>query len=820
MNSTKVFIQRLLLQILLGMLFPLAGFSQWIELNPTAIEIKEGSSEQLKKAAQVFQEEIFKRSQINLPIHQNNSIFNKSKTVLLLTEADLQSLNISQRNALSKLERTEKDGYKIKFLNNTLLIVGHDDRGCLYGVGKIMREMKITPHQLFIQANFQLSSSPAYPIRGHQLGYRPKTNAYDAWSVDQFDQYIRDLAMFGANSIEIMPPRTDDDASSIHMKLPAIEMMKEQSRICKSYGLDVWMWYPNMGKTYSAPDSIKVELAEREKIFSTLPKLNALFVPGGDPGDLEPDELFDWLEKEAKVLNKYHPNAKIWVSPQAFKPSKKWYTQFYKHVNKQYSWFGGVVYGPWIKATLEEVKKNINPKVPIRLYPDITHNFSSQYPIPNLDIALAMTLGRESINPRPTDEKMIHNRYAKFAQGSISYSEGTNDDVNKFIWSDQDWNPKTPALQTLRDYANYFIGFEYQDIIAHSILALEQAFRGPLISNAQVQQTLQQWQAVEKNAQVQVLSNPRFQSGLIRAYFDAYTQRRLLYQMNAERLARNALEARKKDQSLNAIQAAKNILDKAATSTVSPELRERCLALSDSLYRSFGAQLTIAKHHAASGRGNFIDNIDIPLNDAPWLIEQLNNVIKLENEYARDQAIENILHRTDPGPGGFYDNMGSPESWKRIVAKKTWLEDPGSLESPRVSFGLGLTGVDWVHEIVAKGFEGKTTPLAWMNQINTLYETPLEMEYDSLDPEGSYLLRIAYTGRFQSSVQLMADGVLIHPHIRMGNKPIVEFPLPAKITQDGQMRLTFSCGQKVDGEGERGTQVAEIWLIKQKAHSN
>ena len=814
--SKKIIKYRLFSLIIVGLFFPLLGFSQWTELHPTSIEIIEKSSDQLKKAAQVFQEEIFKRSSINLPIHQAISSSKESQTVIILTEANIQSLTISERNELSKLEKTRKDGYKIKLIGNLLIILGHDDRGCLYGVGKVMREMKIVPNQLFIQSNFQLSSSPTYPIRGHQLGYRPKTNAYDAWTVAQYDQYIRDLAIFGANSIEIMPPRTDDDSTSVHMKLPASEMIKEQSRICASYGLDVWIWYPNMAKTYSTAESIKVELEEREAVFSSLPKLDAVFVPGGDPGDLEPDELFDWLSKEAKILIKYHPNAKIWVSPQAFKPTKKWYAQFYTHVNKQYPWFGGVVYGPWIKETLEQVKKKINPKIPIRLYPDITHNFSSQYPIPNLDISLAMTLGRESINPRPTDEKFIHNRYAKLAQGSISYSEGTNDDVNKFIWSDQDWNPKISALETLRDYAKYFIGYQYQDDIAQSILALEKNLRGPLVNNSSVQQTLQQWQVLEKNASVQVLSNPRFQSGLIRAYFDGYIQRRLLYEMSLERLAKNKLESRKKGQTIEAINEAKNFLNKAIKETVSPELRERCIALADSLYKSFGAQLTIEKHHAASGRGNFIDNIDIPLNDSPWLNEQLDNILKLTNESERDQAVENILHRADPGPGGFYDNLGSPESWKRIVAKKTWKEDPSSLESPRVSFGVGLTGVDWVHEIVAKGFEGKTTPLAWMNQINTLYETPLEMEYDSLDPEGSYLIRISYTGRFRSSVQLMADGVQVHPFIRMGKKPMVEYPLPTKITKDGKILLTFTCGLKVDGEGERGTQVAEIWIIKNK----
>ena len=38
--------------------------------------------------------------------------------------------------------------------------------------------------------------------------------------------------------------------------------------------------------------------------------------------------------------------------------------------------------------------------------------------------------------------------------------------------------------------------------------------------------------------------------------------------------------------------------------------------------------------------------------------------------------------------------------------QKSWMDDPGSLESPRVSFGVGLQGVDWVDEIVANA-EGR-----------------------------------------------------------------------------------------------------------------
>ena len=795
-------------------LLPLLASAQTLDFSKSSIYNPDKKNVQLTRATSVLQEEIELHTHLRLAF-AGKPVSRDAPVIIVCLENEATKLPAGIGAALNLLPPTGKDGYKISLIDpKCLVIAGHDERGALYGVGYLLRKMELSDHRILLPDHYSLSSTPTYPIRGHQLGYRPKTNAYDAWTVAQYDRYIRDLALFGANSIEIMPPRTDDDAVSENMKLPAIQMIVEQSKICKSYGLDVWMWYPNMNSDYSSPDSIRAELAEREKIFKLLPKLDALFVPGGDPGDLEPDPLFNWLSQEAVVLKKYHPNAKIWVSPQAFKPSTVWYANFFRHINEKPEWLGGVVYGPWIKMPLPEVRRVTDPSVPIRLYPDITHSYSCQYPVPEWDLAFAMTLGRECINPRPVDEKLIHNRYASLAQGSISYSEGTNDDLNKFIWTSLDWNPATPVMETLRDYARYFLGPSYTEGVARGLLGLELNFRGPLLSNEQVERTLQQWQDMESSASAEVLSNPRFQSGLIRAYFDAYTQRRLLYETEIERQARTILEESGTNGSLKSIQDARNTLILAKEKPVAQQLKNRCFALADSLFRCFGAQLTVQKHHAMSGRGNFIDNIDIPLNDALWLLDQLNRIEKLSNETDRLAEIHKMLHRTDPGPGGFYDNLGDQASWKRIKAQKSWQEDPGSLESPRVSFGVGLKGVEWVDEIVAKGFEGQTTPLAWMNQINTLYFTPLIMEYTELDPAAKYTLRVAYTGRFRSKMKLEANGIQIHDFIRMGTQPIFEFQLPKEVTRSGKVTFKWSCAQNDKGEGERGSQVAEVWLMR------
>jgi hypothetical protein len=799
-----------LLLIIICLFSTTAGFAQTVDLSDSKIICFEKNDKLVQKSISVLQEEVEKRSKIQLASIKKWP--KKSETIIAVgLENNLDKFPEEYQLAISKMESTSAEGYKIAVLEDskTVLIVGHDSRGVLYGIGKLLRKMEIRKGQILIPGELNISSSPTYPIRGHQLGYRPKTNSYDAWSADQFASYIRDLAIFGANSIEIMPPRTDDELTSVHMQIPAIEMIAEQSKICDSYDMDVWFWYPNMGEDYTDPKTRAFEIAERHEVFKAVPRLDALFVPGGDPGDVEPDVLFDWLEEVAEVMHQYHPEAKIWISPQVFRPTKEWFDSFFGHVNKEYSWFGGVVFGPWVKPTIQEIRERINPGIPIRKYPDITHSLSSQYPIPKWDLAQAITLGRECINPRPTDEKMIHNALDEFGDGSISYSEGTNDDLNKFIWSDQDWNPETEVIETLRDYARYFISPDFTETVAQGMIELERNLQGPLLSNTGVMRTFQQWKAMEENAPAEVLSNFRFQMGLIRAYFDAYTYRRLIYETELEEMALEVLLSAKEKGSKVAIKEAKASYMKAWDSPILPQISERCQALADSLFRSIGAQLTVERHFADDGRGNFIDNMHLPLNNVMWTIDQLNAIEKLQNEDERLEAIDKVLNRNNPGPGGFYDNFATPKSWERVKVDVCRSVDPCNLASPRISFGVGLAGKEWVHQITAKGFDGSASPTSWMQQVTTLYDQPLEIVYDKLDPLGSYTVKVAYTGRFRAKMSMAADNIMLHDIIKTGTQPIYEFEIPKEALKDGEVTFKWTCG-----EGERGSQVSEIWIIK------
>ena len=55
-------------------------------------------------------------------------------------------------------------------------VVGADARGVLFGVGKLLRVMKLTKGAATLDGTTNLVTSPEYPIRGHQLGYRNRAN--------------------------------------------------------------------------------------------------------------------------------------------------------------------------------------------------------------------------------------------------------------------------------------------------------------------------------------------------------------------------------------------------------------------------------------------------------------------------------------------------------------------------------------------------------------------------------------------------------------------------------------------------------------------
>ena len=93
-----------------------------------------------------------------------------------------------------------------------------------------------------IRDDWRLRSAPRLPVRGHQLGFRNTNNTYDLWTVADYERYIRDLAVFGANTIEV----TGDGAEADNGLYPVAPPLMHQrlSRLAQEYGLDFSVWLP------------------------------------------------------------------------------------------------------------------------------------------------------------------------------------------------------------------------------------------------------------------------------------------------------------------------------------------------------------------------------------------------------------------------------------------------------------------------------------------------------------------------------------------------------------------------------------------------
>lgn len=762
--------------MLVGPLFAVSCMGAGLDLTRAAVTAPKTFSGVEKKAVQVLVEEVARRSQITLP--QSGS----GPAVIELRRASGPA-----------------DGYTITTSAGApakVVISGNDARGVLFGVGHLLRKLEMTRGRVALPEPLNITTAPRYPLRGHQLGYRPKTNSYDAWDVAMWDQYIRDLAIFGANAIELMPPRTDDDADSPHFPLPQMRMMIEMSRIANEYGMEVWIWYPALDKDYSSPGMVEAALAEWGEVFRQLPRVDAVFVPGGDPGHTQPKYMMALLEKQTANLRKYHPKAQMWMSPQGF--VKEWMDEFYGIMDSQPAWLTGIVHGPQVPADIYKLRERIPKKYPIRNYPDITHSRQCQFPVPDWDVAHAMTIAREGVNPRPRDMAVIFRYSQPPTMGFITYSEGCNDDVNKTLWSGLGWNPDADVVEILRDYARYYINPDFADSYAQGLVALERNWRAPLVDNSGIETTWAQFRAMELAARPQDLLNWRFQQGLYRAYYDAYTRNRMAYETGLEREAMDKLREARQTGALIALAGAEAALDKSVTRRAAADLGARVYELAEALYQSVRMQLSVARYKAIDvGRGANLDTVEFPLNNRDWLKTRFAEIRARGKEDDRLAGIDEILNWTNPGPGGFYDDLGKVGAQPHLERGVGFEKDPQFWQSSNLGFNNAPGG-----------------RISWMDYAEALHEQPLEMRYTGLDPKARYKVRVVYAGDMAREVRLLADTIEVHPLMR---KPIparpLEFDIPAQATADGELTLQWRRRPGLGGNG-RGAQVAELWLIR------
>lgn len=284
-----------------------------------------------------------------------------------------------------------------------IYVSGTDERGVLFGVGRFLRLLDTqytegydTQPCSWVGLNMSFSpivSSPDYTMRGHQLGYRPKTNSYDGWTAEQYEAYIIELSLFGCNMIELMPWHTDDVPFSPMYSQDSRTMLHTVANITRKYGLDIGMWWP-----------LKYDnVSDWLEVLHQLPALDNVQIPAGDPGNASPKDLLAKSRLFADTVHSIFPSADIWIGPQEWSPDEmdEWRKELNQiltatedntlnnaSLSSTTQWLTGVVYGPHTCFNLNEfITGGYHGGLPLRLYPDITHSLTTQFPVPKWDRA-------------------------------------------------------------------------------------------------------------------------------------------------------------------------------------------------------------------------------------------------------------------------------------------------------------------------------------------------------------------------------------------------------------------------------------------------
>ena len=510
------------------------------------------------------------------------------------------------------LSVTDKDAFSIRQTEQGAQIVGQGVRALIFGFSFFLRKCVFQNGSIQLVCTIGGDYTPDKRIRGHQLGFRAISNTYDAWTIAQYRQYYLDMMAFGSNTVEHIPALASADRSAV-MRYEPDDVMAQGAAVADTFDLDVSLWTPNDSRDMQ--ESIRL----RRAAFEKCPRLNVVFPPGGDPGDYPADEFLTRVCAIGDALRQSHPDAQMWPSAQAPHAIPNWGEQFIDGMTKEPPQIDGVITGPNRAFPLDELRRKLPMRYPIRLYPDITHNVRCEYPVhtPREDwhYALATALSRECINPRPQEYRQIHRLTRPYVIGSVSYSEGVNDDVNKMVWADMDFDPARPLRETLLDYARFFLWQADAEQIADLILSLERNWQGDPAENPHIEDTLRRAETLADDTPA-LLDNWRFCQLLFRAVCDAFVRRRRLFEMRLLEEARSALRTYD--------------VERAAAILSSPDpqacaaLRKTIDALAGRLYAQIGMQLDVARFGASHWeRGATLETLDLPVTDRRFYLNRL-----------------------------------------------------------------------------------------------------------------------------------------------------------------------------------------------------
>jgi hypothetical protein len=353
------------------------------------------------------------------------------------------------------------------------------------------------------------------------------------------------------------------------------------------------------------------------------------------------------------------------------------------------------------------------------------------------------------------------------------------------------------------------------DVGVALLRGLEKNWEGDARSNPHVLTTLAA--AVALDTAPSNETNWRLQAHLMRAYYDAYVQARYVAELAVEADVRRALTAAVASADVRPVEAERLLAEIwLPTNATIVGWRHRAFALARALDVTlgtgsiYGGMAILQSQDPTLGLGT----IDTPLSNHLHLRAAVHTAAALPTPAARRATLTAVLNRTDPGPGGYYDQLGAVPRSGRLCVGFGPAADPQFLYAPLVAYDEGLA-----EEAV---IDGDASPVCWFSYAQAYWNATVSLEYTNLDPAAQYRVKLVYVAQ-TALIQLHAVGAdgkaaAVHGPTAPNVTGVYEYAVPTSATQGGSVTLVCSGPRGTGGFG-RTCQIAEVWLVKSSAPS-
>lgn len=757
------------------------------------------------------------------------------------------------------------EGFLLQRLDqNTLLAAGIDDRGCLYAVGELLRQLKYEPSEILLPESLQIRTAPAFEIRGTQFGQSGVAKSLAkvrSWTEEETQRVILDYALAGANIFSV-------DEGPMYAFIKSFGLMTQGgfgANTAPENKNPEWNAFESIGREGyvcpSVPAARAYMLEKFEGFAKEAPDYDLLKFHGGDGGGCECDRCEPYgltfirlVEDMANIFHKYHPETRIYFTNQKFDNADD--QAIFDYLNeKPRDWLWAWGYGPGSDATTwqpghrqthrmdlfrypgfgpyglypMEISRQMPARHRLVFYNEITHwkyaqhAYIQMYPRADKNGDLPPHWGHDIYERRP-DQYLtqvyhrltffawprqyhrVFNDLMRYGVGDITHSSGNHDHFNQWMWQRLLWNPRASVEELVGEYAENWFGPEAAPLMVKAIFQLEENLEEiPGKPLPEKEGVLSYYQLVTEAGKLMPenwsQSNWLWRMYMQKAALDRYIQLMVTQQSDIQSQIENLV---RKDPSNQGLQQALLLMGKAKDET--PEmsaLKAEAQRLGEESDRLFGTR----------SEGYF--NLEHDFIGLVWLDRQVRRAIAAKGK-EREELISLITDYENPGEGGRYDNLGTGNS------------------APNVVFGYPYDhGQPYLQEMLSEGNRPSQRSMHFTQDESQ----GVTLHYRDLDPKARYKIRVTlvrpwYQERYamrmnQQSESILADGQILADDLELPLQmsDFFTFDIPAKLTEDGELVIQFqksddvANGDRVTVEqwrnsGGWGTLVSEVWLIR------